>query len=189
MKEQQRVSSGAPPTGSLVGNAIRRSLDNVIGWLVWFASAALSLYFGSVLLRSGHPTAQLLATAGIFAVAVMTEPLDFWLLAMSVNRFGRLAAVTKKLALATVVSIVAAVTVAASAAAAPSGPGSAQDTINELQAFGYRVIVNRFGDAPLDRCTVTAIRPGRQITQPRTGSGGDLVQEVLYTTVYVDAKC
>jgi hypothetical protein len=75
------------------------------------------------------------------------------------------------------------------AVAAPSGIGSAQDTINQLQANGYRVILNKFGDAPLDLCTVTSIRPGREITEPRTDSGGDLVQVVLYTTVYVAVKC
>ena len=32
--------------------------------------------------------------------------------------------------------------------------------------------------APLGQCTVTSIRPGRDITQPGADSGGDLVQRV-----------
>jgi hypothetical protein len=78
---------------------------------------------------------------------------------------------------------------AAPAMAAPSGGGSAQDTVKSLEASGYRVILNKVGGARLDHCTVASVRPGRQITQPRTASGGDLVQQVLYTTVYVDAVC
>ena len=77
----------------------------------------------------------------------------------------------------------------APALAARSVPGSAQDTVATLQASGYRVILSKVGAAPLDRCTVTAIRPGQQITEPRTSSGGNLVQQVLFTTMYVDASC
>ena len=58
---------------------------------------------------------------------------------------------------------------AAPAAAAPTGPGNAQETINELQADGYNVIVNRVGATPLDQATVVAVRPGQ--TYSRTDSG------------------
>lgn len=79
-------------------------------------------------------------------------------------------------------------TLAAPALAAPSGARSAQDTVNTLQADGFKVIVSRTGSAPLDQCTVGAIRPGRQVTRIN-GSGDDVVREVLYTTVYLDATC
>jgi hypothetical protein len=78
---------------------------------------------------------------------------------------------------------------AAPAVAAPSGTGSARDTVHQLEASGYKVILNKIGGAPLDQCTVTSVRPGRQITQPVTAGGGNLTDKVLYTTVYVDAKC
>jgi hypothetical protein len=78
---------------------------------------------------------------------------------------------------------------AAPAVAAPSGTGSAQDTVNKFEASGYKVILNKVGGAPLDQCTVTAVRPGRQITQPVTAGSGDLTNKVLYTTVFVDANC
>jgi len=58
---------------------------------------------------------------------------------------------------------------AAPAAAAPTGPGNAQQTISELQAQGYTVIVNRVGTVPLDKATVVAVRPGQ--TYSRTDSG------------------
>ncbi|MDT5010208.1 MAG: hypothetical protein QOH57_1825 [Mycobacterium sp.] len=82
----------------------------------------------------------------------------------------------------------AAVGLATPAGAAPTGSGSAQDTINQLQANGYRVILNKLSDAPLDQAKVISVRPGREITRPVTDSGGDLRNEVLYTTVYVDVK-
>ncbi|MGB8502773.1 hypothetical protein [Mycobacterium sp.] len=74
------------------------------------------------------------------------------------------------------------------AAAGPAGPGSAQDTISSLQASGYKVILNKLSDVPLDQATVVAIRPGRPVTQRVTDSGGDSIDKVLYTTVYVDVK-
>ena len=84
----------------------------------------------------------------------------------------------------------AAVTIglAAPAVAAPSGGESAQDTINSLQANEYRVILNKLSDVPLNQATVVGIRPGRQITQRVTDSGGDSIDKVLYTTIYVDVK-
>ena len=43
---------------------------------------------------------------------------------------------------------------AAPAGAAPTGPGNAQETINQLHADGYNVIVNRVGTTPLDQATI-----------------------------------
>ena len=51
------------------------------------------------------------------------------------------------------------------ALATPSGTEPAQETITALQASGYKVIVDNVSAAPLAQCTVTAARPGRQITQ------------------------
>jgi hypothetical protein len=84
----------------------------------------------------------------------------------------------------------AAVTIglSAPATAAPSGTGSAQDTINDLQANGYKVILNKLSDAPLNQATVVGVRPGKPVIQRVTGSGGDLTDKVLYTPVYVDVK-
>ena len=80
---------------------------------------------------------------------------------------------------------------AAPAAAAPSGPGSAQQTINELQAQGYTVVVNRIGTAPLDQASVVAVRPGQTYSRTDTGvpgAGNDIYTTVTDKTVYVDVK-
>lgn len=80
---------------------------------------------------------------------------------------------------------------AAPAVAAPSGPGSAQQTISELQGQGYTVIVNRLGTAPLDQATVVAVRPGQTYSRTDSGvpgAGNDIYTTVTDKTVYVDVK-
>ena len=59
---------------------------------------------------------------------------------------------------------VAGIALAAPATAAPSGSGSAQDTVNLLPPNGYRVILNKIGGKPLHQCTVQEVRPGQVAT-------------------------
>jgi hypothetical protein len=58
---------------------------------------------------------------------------------------------------------------AAEAVAAPSGVGSAADTVESLEADGYTVRVNGAVNRTLSECSVTAVHPG--------------------STVYVDIAC
>jgi hypothetical protein len=78
--------------------------------------------------------------------------------------------------------------------AAPAGPGSADATIDQLRAQGYNVVVDRTGTAPLQQCTVSAVRPGQTFSRSDTGSGlpgsaFDIVTTVTGKTVYVDIVC
>ena len=78
------------------------------------------------------------------------------------------------------------------ASAAPTDVGSAQDTINSLQAQGYEVIVHKVGNAPLSQCSVSAIKPGH--TFSRTDSGapgamGDLTTTIVSKSVTVYLSC
>ncbi|WP_245909099.1 hypothetical protein [Mycobacterium neglectum] len=75
------------------------------------------------------------------------------------------------------------------AAAAPAGPGSVQDTVNRLESNGYKVILNKVGSAPLDQCTISGVRPGRDVTEFRRNRRDQTVERILYKTVYVDATC
>jgi hypothetical protein len=78
---------------------------------------------------------------------------------------------------------------AAPAVAAPSGPGNVQDTISQLEARGYHVIVNRVGSTPLDQASVVAVRPGQTYSRTDSGNpGDDLLTAVTDKTVYVDVK-
>ena len=76
--------------------------------------------------------------------------------------------------------------------AAPSGPSSADQTVSQLRSQGYQVVVNRVGTAPLDRCTISAVRPGQTFSRTDSGAPGagqDIVTTVTDRTVYVDVTC
>lgn len=76
--------------------------------------------------------------------------------------------------------------------AAPSGPVTASETVRSLQADGFHVILNKIGTAPLDRCTVTSVRPGQTFSRMDSGVPGamnDIVTTVTAKTVYVDIVC
>ena len=75
----------------------------------------------------------------------------------------------------------------ATAAAAPSGIGSAQDTVDELENHGFNVVLSKMGPGPLDHCTVDSVRPGTTVIHP-VRNGGDVVDLVIYQTVYLTAK-
>ena len=98
----------------------------------------------------------------------------------------------KKIGLATVAAsgLAAAILgLAAPAGAAPTGPGNAQETINELQSDGYNVIVNRVGTTPLEQATVVAVRPGQTYSRTDSGNPGDsFATTVTNKTVYVDVR-
>ena len=86
----------------------------------------------------------------------------------------------------------AAVGFAGAASAAPSGPGTAEQTVRDLRAEGVTVILSKNGTAPLDQCTVDAIRPGQTFARMDSGAPGamdDIVTTVTATTVYVDVSC
>jgi hypothetical protein len=81
---------------------------------------------------------------------------------------------------------------AGAANAAPSGAGSADQTVRELKADGLTVILNKTGTAPLDQCTVDAVRPGQTFARMDSGAPGamdDIVTTVTASTVYVDVSC
>jgi MHS family alpha-ketoglutarate permease-like MFS transporter len=79
---------------SPASNVIRGSLGNLIEWYDWYAYAAFSVYFASVFFPSGNQTAQLLNTAGIFAVGFLVRPLGGWIFGRYADRFGRRASLT-----------------------------------------------------------------------------------------------
>ncbi|MGY4653922.1 hypothetical protein [Mycobacterium sp. URHB0021] len=76
--------------------------------------------------------------------------------------------------------------------AAPSGSPSVNDTVSELRAQGFEVVVNRIGSAPADQCTLGGVRPGHTFSRTDSGAPGageDLVTTVTNKTVYVDVSC
>jgi hypothetical protein len=75
----------------------------------------------------------------------------------------------KKLALAILAAsglTAATFALAPAATAAPSGTGSAQQTVDQLQAQGHRVILNKVGSESLDQCTVSSGRRRDHAAEP-----------------------
>ena len=86
----------------------------------------------------------------------------------------------------------AALGLAATATAAPSGPSTVDDTVSQLRAQGFNVIVSRVDSAAVDQCTLNAVRPGQTFSRTDSGVPGaqdDLVTTVTNKTVYVDVTC
>jgi hypothetical protein len=72
---------------------------------------------------------------------------------------------------------------------APTCPGNAQETISQLQADGYNVIVNRIGTTPLEQATVVSMRPGQTYSRTDSGTRGhSFGTTITGKTVYVDVK-
>jgi len=59
----------------------------------------------------------------------------------------------------------AALGLAGTAFAAPSGPSPVDDTISQLRAKGFNVIVNRV-DGAANQCTLNAVRPAKRSRAP-----------------------
>jgi hypothetical protein len=74
------------------------------------------------------------------------------------------------------------------AQAAPSGPGSAQAAVDELEKSGYKVVLNKLGTGPLDRCSVDSVRPGAKVMRPVV-TVASLADQIVSQTVYLTAKC
>jgi hypothetical protein len=84
----------------------------------------------------------------------------------------------------------AALGLAATASAAPSAPTSVDAMVSQLRTQGYTVILNRTGAASVEKCTVTAVRPGQTFSRTDSGTpGGDRVTTVTAKTVFVDVAC
>ena len=102
MKEnisQQRIKS---ITGGAIGNLVE--------WFDWYTYSAFAIYFSASFFPGGDQTAQLLQTAGIFALGFIMRPIGGWLIGMLSDRHGRKYAMTFSVALMSFGSLMIAVT-------------------------------------------------------------------------------
>jgi hypothetical protein len=60
---------------------------------------------------------------------------------------------------------------AAPALAAPTGAGNAQDTISSLEDQGYKVVVNRLSETPLDQANVVSVGEGPTFSRTQSING------------------
>ncbi|MEU9382743.1 MFS transporter [Streptomyces sp. NPDC048279] len=85
------------------------SAGNMVEWFDWFVYASFATYFAGAFFPSGDPTAQLMNTAGIFAVGFFMRPVGGWLLGRVGDRSGRKAALTLTVTLMSVSALLIAV--------------------------------------------------------------------------------
>ncbi|SFY05075.1 MFS transporter, MHS family, alpha-ketoglutarate permease [Azotobacter vinelandii] len=75
------------------------SVGNLVEYFDWYVYAAFSFYFAPKFFPAGDQTAQLMNTAGIFALGFLVRPLGGWLLGSYADRRGRKAALLLSVAL------------------------------------------------------------------------------------------
>ncbi len=86
------------------------SSGNLVEWYDFYVYAAFSLYFAKSFFPAGDETAQLLATAGIFAVGFLMRPLGAWFFGRLADRKGRKLSLTLCISLMCLGSAIIAVT-------------------------------------------------------------------------------
>ncbi|NUW40331.1 MFS transporter [Nonomuraea rhodomycinica] len=84
------MSTPKVPWKAVVGG----SIGNLVEWYDWFVYSSFAIYFAASFFPDGDATAQLLNTAGIFAVGFFMRPVGGWLLGRYADRKGRKAALT-----------------------------------------------------------------------------------------------
>lgn len=70
------------------------SVGNLVEWYDWYAYSAFALYFSPVFFPGSDATAQLLNTAGIFAVGFLMRPVGGWVFGSMADKIGRKKAMT-----------------------------------------------------------------------------------------------
>jgi MHS family alpha-ketoglutarate permease-like MFS transporter len=81
-----------------IGNRLKSifggSIGNLVEWYDWYVYSAFSLYFAGAFFPKGSETAQLLNTAGIFALGFLMRPIGGWIMGVYADKKGRKAALT-----------------------------------------------------------------------------------------------
>jgi len=88
---------------------IAGSAGNLIEWYDYFIYAFTSLYFSAAFFPQRDPTAQLLGTAGIFAVGFLMRPLGGWYFGRFADRRGRSSALVVSIVMMGLASLLIAI--------------------------------------------------------------------------------
>lgn len=88
--------------------------------------------------------------------------------------------------------LAAAVVLAPVAMAQPVQPGNAQQTIGQLEASGYDVVIDRVGSGPISQCIVTSVRNPQEVTQTFVvgkGKEREVITVVVSRSITVSLNC
>ncbi|MDN3706467.1 MFS transporter [Myroides ceti] len=89
---------------------ISGSVGNLVEWYDWYAYSAFAIYFAPVFFPSSNKTAQLLNTAGIFAVGFLMRPIGGWIFGSIADKAGRKFSMTLSVLLMSLGSLLIALT-------------------------------------------------------------------------------
>jgi MHS family alpha-ketoglutarate permease-like MFS transporter len=90
MEQTQQAKFTVQHFKSILGG----SIGNLVEWYDWYVYSVFSLYFAATFFPKHNETAQLLNTAGIFAIGFLMRPIGGWLMGTYADRKGRKAALT-----------------------------------------------------------------------------------------------
>jgi len=86
------------------------SVGNLVEWYDWYTYSAFALYFSDAFFPNSNPTAQLLNTAGIFAVGFLMRPIGGWLFGSIADKKGRKKSMTLSVLMMAIGSLIIACT-------------------------------------------------------------------------------
>src|SRR4028119_73827 len=114
MEKETIPTLATPATAQDMGWRLRAimggSIGNLVEWYDWYAYSAFSLYFAHAFFPQDDLTAQLLNTAGIFAVGFLMRPIGGWVFGRIADRSGRKTALTSSVLLMSFGSLLIALT-------------------------------------------------------------------------------
>jgi MHS family alpha-ketoglutarate permease-like MFS transporter len=99
-----------PDSSKRVRSITGGSIGNLVEWYDWYAYSAFAIYFSSAFFPKGDQTAQLLQTAGIFALGFIMRPIGGWLFGSLSDTRGRKHTMTISVILMSAGSLLIAVT-------------------------------------------------------------------------------
>lgn len=70
------------------------TIGNLVEWYDWYAYSAFALYFSASFFPASNTTAQLLNTAGVFALGFLMRPIGGWLFGRLADKRGRKVSMT-----------------------------------------------------------------------------------------------
>jgi MHS family alpha-ketoglutarate permease-like MFS transporter len=108
----RRNAVAAQPVGTRqrIVSIFGGSVGNLVEWYDWYIYAAFSLYFAKAFFPAGDTTAQLLNTAGVFALGFLMRPVGGWVMGVYADRYGRKAALTLSVTVMCLGSLIIALT-------------------------------------------------------------------------------
>jgi MHS family alpha-ketoglutarate permease-like MFS transporter len=97
-------------SASRIKSIIGGSIGNLVEWYDWYSYAAFAVYFSGSFFPKNNATAQLLNTAGIFALGFLMRPIGGWLFGSIADKTGRKQSMTLSVLLMSLGSLLLALT-------------------------------------------------------------------------------